>query len=135
MGTAMKKPKPQVTAKQDSGQLFRKTAPTSHRPLILPLYLNEEAAKPINQGPGVEAAQKILVRWADLESNGHLAKKETSLDEAFRQEVIGQALRYSSSTTSPSSYQYEKSFFIPGIGTPDGVLGNFSPSRLDPYAQ
>jgi Eco57I restriction-modification methylase len=96
----------------------------------LPRYLEAEAAKPINQGPTVNAAQQILIRWADLESTGELDRKETSLDDSFRQEVFAQALHYTTATVNPAAFQLEKSFFIPAIGTPDAVLGNFPP--VDP---
>jgi len=123
----MKKTKPGIAGIHDDAHLFRTVALSRTPHLILPRYLQEEAIKPINQGPEVAKAHAVLIRWADLESDGHLAKKETSLDDSFRQEVLANALRYFTPTTNPQSYHLEKSFFIPAIGTPDAVLGIFPP--------
>ena len=127
----MKKTKPGIGGIHDSGHLFRGTAHKRHRWLILPRFLKEEAEKPININGDRDAAHGILVRWADLESAGHLNKAETSLDESFRTEVFGQALRYLTSSTSPNAYFYEKKFYVSGVGTPDGVLGHFPPVKAE----
>ena len=86
------------------------------------------------RGPEQDAAHKILIHWAELERQGHLAKKETALDANFMHEVFGLALHYRSATESPEDYQQERNFSIPDIGTADGALGNFaagsSPSPL-----
>src|SRR5687767_11393061 len=111
----MKKSKPGIAGIHDADHLFRGAALRRHRRLVLPRFLDEEAAKPINRGPEIDAAHAVFVRWADLESNGHLRGDETSLDEPFRQEIFGTALRYLTSTTSPNAYFYEKKFFVSGI--------------------
>ena len=126
----MGKAKPGPAASLRAGHLFQKTTIGRQRRLVLPRYLDEEAAKPINQGPAVEAAHQTLIRWADLESTGELERKETSLDDSFRQEVFAQALHYTTATANPAAFQLEKSFFISPIGTPDAVLGNFPPVDL-----
>ncbi len=95
--------------------------------LILARFLKEEADKLLYRGPERDNAHKILIRWADLEQQGHLAKKETSLDANFLQEVFGNALGYRSSTESPEEYEREQHFSIPGVGEADGALGNFRP--------
>lgn len=123
----MKKPKAGIAGVHDQGHLFRGVALKRHRRLILPRLLNEEAAKPSNRGTDLDAAHAIFVRWADLESNGHLLGDETSLDEPFRQEIFGTALRYLTAPTSPNAYYYDKKLYVPGVGTPDGVLGEFPP--------
>ena len=66
----MKRPKPPSPGAEEHGHLFRKTAVNRRRRLILLKYLQDEAAKPINQGPAVEAAHQIFLRWANLESTG-----------------------------------------------------------------
>src|SRR5204863_10042629 len=48
-------------------------------------------------------------------------------DDSCRQAVIRQALAYRTSTTSPEACYYTKGFSVPGVGPPDGVLGNFPP--------
>ncbi len=127
----MKKSKPGIAGVHDAEHLFRATAQRSHRTLVLPRYLQEEAFRRFNGGSTIAAAHAIFVRWADLESDGHLAKNETTLDDSFRQEIFGQALGYLTASTSPQSYYYEKGFFVPGAGPPDGVLGVFPPVAVN----
>ncbi len=99
------------------------------RPLFLPRLLREEAGKQLYRGPDQDEAHSILQRWAALESEGHLAKKETSLDAEFLHEVFGKALGYKTSTESPDAYHLEREFTVPGIGTADGALGRFPLKR------
>ncbi|HEY8666510.1 MAG TPA: DNA methyltransferase [Tepidisphaeraceae bacterium] len=126
----MSKTKPGIAGIHDPQHLFKAAALARHRRLILPRLLKEEAEKPINRGPELDAAHKILLRWADLETDGHLIGKETTLDDSFRQEVFGEALRYRTVSASPNAFHYQKGIYISGIGTPDGLLGNFPP--VDP---
>ena len=109
--------------------LFIKPAGRRRSGLVLARFLAEEAESMHYRGPQQEAAHKILVHWADLEREGHLARKETSLDANFMHDVFGQALHYLTVTESPDDYQQERNFTVPGIGTADGALGNFSPNR------
>ena len=51
------------------------------------------------RGPA-DKAQEVLVRWADMELDGHLDKKETALDASFFHEVFGDALGYKTATQS-----------------------------------
>ncbi|MGA2034122.1 MAG: DNA methyltransferase [Thermoguttaceae bacterium] len=95
--------------------------------LVLARFLAEEAESMYLRGEDQDRAHEILVRWANLERDGHLARKETSLDANFMHEVLGQALHYDSVTESPNDYQQDRNFTIPEVGTPDGVLGNFVP--------
>ena len=95
--------------------------------LILRRFLAEEAEKAIYRDEHREEARHVLRRWADLEVQGHLAKKETALDADFLREVFGEALGYQAATESPDDYQLERNFSIPGIGVADGALGNFRP--------
>jgi type I restriction-modification system DNA methylase subunit len=123
----MKKSKPGIEGIHDTGHLFRSAALARHRSLILPKYLNDEAAKPIHHDLAAEEAHKILVKWANLESNGHLAKKEISLDSQFLDEVFGDALHYLPSAKKPDGYQLEHKFSVPDVGIADGALGSFPP--------
>lgn len=126
----MKKPKPGISGIHDAENLYRETVLRRHKTLILPRFLNEEAFRISGRADEIAAAHKIILRWADLESNGHLGGKETDLDDSFRLEVFGNALRYTPSTTSPQAFHYQKGYYVPGVGPPDGVLGNFPP--VDP---
>jgi len=123
----MKKAKPGIAGTHDAEHLFRSTVLARHRRLILPKYLNDEAEKPFLQDRALEDAHKILIRWADLESNGHLAKKEISLDSQFLDEVFGDALHYLPSAKKPDGYQLEHKFSVPDVGIADAALGPFPP--------
>jgi hypothetical protein len=123
----MKKTKAGVPGVHEADHLFRSVAARRHRTLILPKYLDDEAFRLKNRKIEIDAAHAIFLRWADLESDGHLIGNETTLDDSFRQEVFGTALNYLTSTTSPTAYYYSKGYYIPGSGPPDGVLGNFPP--------
>src|SRR6202035_4696086 len=99
----MKKTKPGISGIHDAENLYRETALRRHKTLILPRFLNEEAFRISSRADEIAAAHKIILRWADLESDGYLDKKETDLDDSFRLEVFGEALRYTPSTISPQS--------------------------------
>ena len=126
----MKKSKPGIAGIHDQDHLFHEAALRRHRTLILPRYLDDEVFRLKNRHDEIDIAHQILLRWANLETDGHLRGKETELDDSFRQDVFGKALNYLTSTTSPTAYYYAKGFYVPGIGPPDGVLGNFPP--VDP---
>jgi hypothetical protein len=111
-----------------SPALFSKPAGRRRSGLVLSRFLAEAAESMHLRGPEQDAAHKILVHWADLERQGHLAKKETSLDADFMHEVFGQSLHYRLATDSPEDYQQQRNFSIPGVGTADGALGNFTAS-------
>jgi hypothetical protein len=95
--------------------------------LVLGRFLVEEAEKMYYRGAEQDAAHAILVRWANLEREGHLARKETALDADFLREVFGEALHYRAATQSPEEYELQRNFTIPGVGAADGALGNFTP--------
>ena len=107
--------------------LFAKREIRRRSGLVLNRFLVEEADKMYYRGPEQDSAHAILVRWADLDREGHLARKETSLDADFLREVFGGALHYRSATQSPEAYELERNFTIPGVGAADGALGNFAP--------
>jgi len=111
--------------------LFGETAARRRKVLILPRFLNEaaEAQYHHDHGPDFDQAHQILQKWADLEAKGHLKQNETALDADFLQQVFGDALAYASSTESPQAWQRERNFAVPGIGTADGALGEFTPAN------
>lgn len=109
-----------------STNLFSRLAHRRRRPLFLQRYLAEEAEKPLYRDARQVQAFAILLKWADLEKSGHLARKETALDAAFLHEVFGEALGYRLATDSPEKYELERNFTVPGVGTADGALGNFA---------
>src|SRR5260370_4173078 len=119
-----KKPKP------TGPDLFVSPTSRRRRALILPRYLEEEAEKLIYAGAQQERAFQILKKWADLESKGHLRKKETALDADFLHQVFGDALGYKAATQSPNKYHLQRNFTVPSIGTADAALGEFTPDNF-----
>ncbi len=67
----------------------------------------------------------MLIRWADFEKSGRLAKmKETQLQGDFLAEIFGQALGYARAVDNQTAWHQEQHHAF-GNQTPDGVLGNF----------
>jgi len=117
---------------QDNGpSLFAPLERRRRSGLVLRRFLAEEAESFHYRGEQQDQAHEIIKRWADLESERHLAKKETSLDADFLREVFGEALGYQAATESPDDYQLQRNFTVPGIGVADGALGNFRPDSSD----
>ncbi len=132
---AMAKRKTRIEKSTLPPALFSKPAGRRRSGLVLARFLAGDAESMHLRGPEQDAAHKILIHWAELERQGHLAKKETALDANFMHEVFGQALRYQSATENPEDYQQERNFSIPGIGTADGALGKFKAnSHVPPLA-
>lgn len=94
--------------------------------LFLHRFLAEEAEKLFYRGAHQDKAHEILKHWADLETQGHLAKKETALDAHFLREVFTEALGYLPATQNPDDYHLEPHFTVPGVGEADAALGTFS---------
>jgi hypothetical protein len=124
-----KKSAPPARSQADGVTLFTKSEDRRRRALFLARFLAEEALSNLLRGTKQNRAQEILCKWADLEAKGHLVKKETTLDANFLHEVFGEALGYQSVTQNPESYQLERNFTVPGIGTADGALGLFGPAN------
>ena len=97
------------------------------RHIILPRYLRDEAQRFRYKDGDLAKAYATVVRWADLETGGHLERKETALDADFLNEVFGEALSYRTATQTPQHYNLERQFSVPGVGTADGALGHFGP--------
>jgi hypothetical protein len=96
------------------------------RALFIPRFLEEAARSTLLSRADQERAYAIAVRWADLESSGHLARhKETSIDTQFLDQLFGEGLGYGVKTTSPTAWQLEHKFTVPGVGTADAALGEF----------
>ncbi len=130
-----KKSKSKTAHAQSAPNLFTALGKRRFRILILPRVLREEADKVFYRDEKQKKAHAILLKWAELEKQGHLAKKkETSLDASFLHEVFGDALGYKSATNSPDKYQLERNFTVPGVGTADGAIGEFSPTLISPPA-
>ncbi len=97
------------------------------RRLFIRAFLIEESKKRAHlYGDELGRAHAILHKWADLETRGALARKETSLDAEFLGEIFSDALGYAPATTAAATYQLERQFAVPGVGTADGALGAFS---------
>ena len=100
--------------------------------LIIRRFLVDEAEKVFLRDQQQADAYEIIKRWADLETKGHLARKETALDADFLREVFGKALGYRLATESPLDYQLERNFTVAGVGVADGALGNFTQESKRP---
>ncbi len=101
------------------------------RALFIPRFLGEAAANPQLAGPAQDKAHQIAIRWAELESGGHLPLyKETSIDTQFLDQLFGEGLGYQVKTTSPEAWQLEHKIAVPGVGTADAALGEFPQSRV-----
>jgi hypothetical protein len=103
------------------------------RALFIPRFLTEAGASLLLAGPAQDRAHQIAIRWADLETNGHLHRpdyKETSIDTQFLDQLFGEGLGYQVKTTSPEEWQLEHKITVPGVGTADAALGEFPASRV-----
>lgn len=94
--------------------------------LVLYRFLADEAEKIPYRGPQQDKAFDVLKRWAELDVQGQLIQKETTLESAFWTEVFTEALGYLPATQCPEEYQLEPHFTVPGVGQADAALGNFS---------
>jgi len=105
-----------------------------HDSLFLPTLLAKEAGSWADLGKAKDAAYAVLVKWADLESSGQLAKiKETSANADFLNTVFGDALGYKAKTDDPTDFGVEREYHVPGVGPVDGALGPF-PKAKSPLA-
>jgi hypothetical protein len=128
MSAMTKKPADRRSQTPSPLEAFAKPKSRRRRTLILPRHVAERADDKRLQGKPLDRAYEIVIRWADMEKQGHLDKKETALDADFLHEVFGDALGYKTATQSPEKYQQQRNFTVPGVGTADGALGDFSPA-------
>jgi hypothetical protein len=96
------------------------------RALFIPRYLREAALNQQLTTPEQDRAYEIAMQWAELETNGHLAKhRETSIDTQFLDQLFGLGLGYTLKTQSPLDWQLEHKYTVPGVGTAEGAFGDF----------
>lgn len=101
------------------------------RALFIPRFLTEAASNLLLAGPAQDKAHQIALRWAALESEGHLPLyKETSIDTQFLDQLFGEGLGYQVKTTSPEAWQLEHKFTVPDVGIADAALGEFPQARV-----
>lgn len=101
------------------------------RALFIPRFLREAAASLLLQGEAQDQAYQLAVRWAELETNGHLPKyKETSIDTQFLDQLFGEGLGYRVKTTSPDAWQLEHKYSVQDVGTADAALGDFPKTQV-----
>lgn len=111
-------------------QLFNDLAPNAIRQprterLFLRRYLKAEANNKQLDQTELNRAQKILIRWADMEQSGKLDRiKETQIEGDFVREVFGDALGYTRQSESEQSWHLAvKQSYAQDI--PDVSLGHF----------
>lgn len=102
------------------------------RALFIPHFLRDTAANKQLEGEERDRAYKNVVRWAELETKGHLpAYKETAVDTQFLDQIFGEGLGYRVKTTSPEAWELEHKYYVTGVGTADAAFGEF-PKTLVP---
>jgi len=93
--------------------------------LILASFLKDAAADMRLDENVLKAAHAVLVKWADLETSGRLAKlTETQMQGDFLAGVFGDALGYAGPLDGKEVWHREQHYPI-GDETPDAVLGFF----------
>ena len=99
--------------------------------LFIPRFLREAAANRQLQTAARDAAYQIALRWADLETNGHLPQyKEKSIGGQFLDQFFAAALGYQVKTASPEAWQLEHEFYVKEVGSADAALGQFPGSTV-----
>jgi hypothetical protein len=111
-------------------------SPLAHRQpksdrLILASFLKNAAVDYRLEIDELKAAHAVLVKWADLESSGRLAKlNETQMQGDFLAQVFGEALGYAGPLDEKEVWHREQHHSIAGE-TPDAVLGFFGQSQIN----
>ncbi len=114
--------------------LFKTDSPVAIRQpktdrLILARFLTEAALDKRLDEDELKRAHEILVKWADLESTGRLAKlKETQMQGDFLAQVFGAALGYAGPVDGADHWHRLQHQAIAGQ-TPDAILGHFRQSE------
>jgi hypothetical protein len=115
-------------------QLFALESPIASRQqktdrLILARLLKNAASDRRLDEAGIRRAHEILVRWADLETSGRLARlRETQMQGDFLAQVFGEALGYAGPLDGAPTWHREQHHSIAGQ-TPDAILGIFRPEE------
>ncbi len=110
--------------------LFPKDPPVASRQpktdrLILARFLKQAASDKRFDEAQLRAAHAVLVKWADLETSGRLAKlNETQMQGDFLAQVFGDALGYAGPLNGAEVWHRIQHHTIAGQ-TPDAVLGFF----------
>lgn len=100
------------------------------RALFIPRFLREASLNLHLRNEAQDKAYEIALRWADLETKGHLPQyKETSIDTQFLDQLFGEGLGYRVKTANPDAWQLEHKFSVPGVGIADAALGDFPRSH------
>ena len=100
--------------------------------LIIARLLRDAARSNSLEEDDVAAAHIILIRWADLETDGRLAKfTETQLQGQFLSQVFGEALGYTEPTENAEVWHQEQHRVI-AEKTPDAILGRFTQGEPAP---
>lgn len=93
--------------------------------LILAKYLKDATRQTVLDEKEMKAAHAVLVKWADLERSGRLAKlNESQMQGDFLAQVFGEALGYSGPLDGADVWHREQHHHI-ADETPDAVLGFF----------
>jgi len=93
--------------------------------LVLGRFLKEAATHKLLDDADIDRAHAVLVRWADLESKGRLAKfNETQMQGDFLTQVFGEALGYAGWVEGTESFHRIQHQDMTG-DTPDAILGHF----------
>ncbi len=80
----------------------------------------------------IEEAHAILVKWADLETSGKLAKKtEKTLHGEFLADVLGRALGYTLFSGGYETWDLEAEYAVAG-GHADAAIGQFAAGDRPP---
>jgi len=93
--------------------------------LILARFLKDATVDRWLDENVLRAAHAVLVKWADLETSGRLAKlNETQMQGDFLAQVFGDALEYTGALDGKEVWHREQHHPIAGE-TPDAILGFF----------
>ncbi len=104
-------------------------APARRRGLFLARYLRQAGDDYRLRDKQQEDAHKIIVKWADMESEGKLRlRKESNLEGEFLTEVFGQALGYTLFSEGLGQWNIEPKYAVNG-GIVDAAIGLFEHDR------
>ena len=109
-------------------ELFAGLEGRRRRALIQPKFLADEADNKNLNGDRMARAFDIMKKWAGLEKQGILNRKETAIDAGYLQEVFCDALGYQPITQNHERYHLERQYSLDGGGFADAALGDFSSS-------
>ena len=95
------------------------------RTILIDNYVSSMASDMRLAGPEFEKAHEIMIKWADLEKSGKLAKmNETNLEGEFLTDVFGKALGYTLFSENLDAWTIQQKFGVNG-GEADAAIGNF----------